>query len=112
MGNKKGQREWLMNYGWSILAGVIVIGILGYLYFDIPSESIKIIDEECIGKKLCESLEMNFSRIQGYYPKVICLNEIDKGIEIELTFKINKTYLSELYVECREPSGMSDLENE
>lgn len=105
MMNKKGQAamEFLMTYGWAILAAVVVIGVLAYFgvfnpgtYTPQPQDKF---NYECLAIRACSSVGMSY--INTGWDDVTCRERLNDGVYKIHNFKLNLSYLKTVHKECK-----------
>ena len=79
---KSNALEWLMYYGWTIMAGIIALGILFYFYFSPDIDEIN----NCYKAEFCENYNLNLSNslLMGKN-EIRCLD----GYKLQYTFEVD-----------------------
>lgn len=78
MKNQRGQAamEFLMTYGWTILAAIIAIAILAYFGVFNPGQYTS--DYKCLSEKFCEKYDSVLWKYQND-PEIYCKTLTSKG---------------------------------
>lgn len=104
--NKKGQVviDFLVTYGWVILAAIIILAILGYY---VLSRDVYINPEKCLAKSICEkqgliydSYEYNSEDDSFVFCKVELISNVSQIIQLEINWK----ELKKIFPECVDKS--------
>ena len=96
---KKGQAamEFLMTYGWAILAAIIAIAVLAYFGVFNPGRYAS--EYKCLAEKFCEDYDLEYSNYQTDSNVWCKLKMGNKKYQI-IQFEINWEDLKEKYSEC------------
>lgn len=90
--------EFLMIYGWAILAAVIAIGILAY--FGVFSPNPSGYDYKCLADKLCKNQSLELEKYQDD-PQIWCKENIIKDVYWIIEFKLDSwESLKQMFPEC------------
>lgn len=99
MKTKKGQAvmEFLMTYGWAILAAIISIAVLAYFGFFNPGRYGST-DYKCLSESLCENQGLEYSNYHED-PYIWCKEKIENVYKLT-QFEVNWEDLKINFPEC------------